>query len=465
MIDYDLVVLGAGSVACWAAATAARWQARVAQVPTMELDSPLELLLPLRSAAQTLHQMQALKPLWANPFPLSLNGKKLSRWATSVTVHETPTVAELSSLGVDWVTGDAQFVSKPKLSLRVGKRELRSRRYLLIFDPIPPVATTLDVPVLNLGQLIERCQSSQPPQAIGILGDGPLSLQAAQTFARLGHPVTLLLSQERSLVAEEAEAAFWVQAQLEAEGIQILPQAEITTTTSLSSSQYQICTATHTFVADVLLEAREAVPRRSLPLNLESLALRKSPQGLWVNHHLQTSHRQIYASGAILGGYTNPDLSRYEASLALKNALLWSRRPVDYHHQPRVVWTDPELARVGFTELQAQARYAHVRSLSWSGTPLPQGIVSDPPLRFCKLIVLPRGELIGAHLVGSGAPELIHSLAFACQRRYRLQDLSQLIPLHRAQSQILTALLPQQTPISPSWLERFFNLCRDWHLS
>jgi pyruvate/2-oxoglutarate dehydrogenase complex dihydrolipoamide dehydrogenase (E3) component len=123
-----------------------------------------------------------------------------------------------------------------------------------------------------------------------------------------------------------------------------------------------------------------------------------------------------------------PHLSRYEAAVAVKNALFvfpWFR--LDARCLPQVIFTHPPLARVGMTEAEARARYG--RAVFTAQQPykiLPQAQILGETTGFCKLVAHRRGQILGAHAVGAEAGEFIGIVALAMQQKLKVSRLANL---------------------------------------
>jgi pyruvate/2-oxoglutarate dehydrogenase complex dihydrolipoamide dehydrogenase (E3) component len=161
------------------------------------------------------------------------------------------------------------------------------------------------------------------------------------------------------------------------------------------------------------------------PLNLARVGV-AGRQRLKLNLKLQTDNSRIYGCGIVAGGYSLSHLAVYEAEIAVQNALSFRKQRVDYSSIPWVLFTQPQLARVGMTVAQARQRYGErIRILQQNYQENAQAQLSDDITGFCKLIIHPSGRLLGAHLVGKNAGELIGQMALAVQQGLSIQALAQ----------------------------------------
>ena len=437
-VDYDLVVWGDTLAGRWAATTATRLQARVALVvPPGPPIPPVASHLVLRELGDRSRQAQFLAGIRDESLPSApqelMDVQRARQWIdiTTETLAEQSSPPLLASAGIDRVVGRAQFQTQPQLQVQVEDRCLRSRAYLLAVEPAPDPP---QIPGMEPGsylrgdRLLAQLQEQRTnwPDPVVVLGAGPTAVELSQVLARLGVQVTLIAQHNGILPQEDPEAAFLVQAHLEAEGITVLTHTPIRAVTLQPDGTPQVMTPNQSLNPQALVWAEDPLSR-TLPAQIQALALKRTPQGLWVNRKLQTSHPRIYACGSLLGGYALPHVAQYEATLALNNALFWPRLTVDYRPIPWAIFTDPELARVGLTEPQARHRYRRVHVLRQYYKTVAKAHLQGETTGFCKLLTNAKGHILGAHLVGAGAADLVHLIAFAIKHGCPVSSLRELV--------------------------------------
>lgn len=482
-VEYDLVVIGGSAAGLSAAVAAARLKARVALVAT----HPLGEIEFLRRQALVEVGRVARQAFAAPQFGVDKPGTNMGgvsvrcdramQWAEGVVATLTEndpqagSAAALATLGVEVIVGAGQFHNSP-LCFQVNGRHLRSRAYLIATGTYTAKSSIQGLQAtgfLTSEDIFSSLNFTQPQlphslQDLLIIGGGLVATELAQTLNRLGSNVTMAVAGSRILGQEDAAAAQLVQAQLEAEGVCILTDRHITQA-QLRNGKKWVSTGEQTIeVSEILLTTGQRPQVESL--NLDSLGVRVGKQGVQVNHKLQTSHPKIYACGEVIGGYPLPHVARYEARIVLKNALFCPRFKVDYRAIPWAVFSDPELARVGLTEAQARYRYSQIQVLQQFYKTMNKAQIRGETTGFCKMIVLRDGTILGAHLVGSAAAEVVHLIALAMQQRLKVKALSELVHISPTFSEISfnTATeyeLGQQTA-RQDWLESWFNLRRAW---
>lgn len=434
-VEYDLVIIGSSLEGIAAAASAAKLNARVAlveQSPSEQfnLTEIYSYTLSQRAALlQQLHRqgVEEASGLAAARFLLA----KVKPWAEAVAsapaYQQSPAV--LAALGVDVISGRGEFCRLPNLAFLVNNRQLRSRAYLIATgsQPVIPNITGLhEVSYLTTSQLSQYNDLTRLPQHLLILGNSPLSVELAQSLRRFGKTITLVSPNCSLLPYEERDASRLIQAQLEAEGIQIFTASPVLQVRRLDNKKW-VQAGDQAFEADEIILASPRKPNVE-GLNLEGVGVKISSQGISVNDKLQTTNPRIYACGDVLGGYSLSSIAQYEADIAIENALFFPLLKVDYRYLPWVLFTDPQLARVGLTEAQARRWYNSVHVIRQAVKENLRAQVSGETTGFCKLVIRSNGEILGAHIVGPSAGELIGAIALAMKQKIKLGNLTSIYP-------------------------------------
>lgn len=485
-LDYDLIILG-GSLAAREAAIAARMlQARVALVEPDGAEAALrqawqhQALLQigrLLEGRSRLAQMGLSEcsspPAWA----------AVRAWAETVVLDlaEGRSLSEVAAAGVDVVVGQGEFFRRPHLGVRAGERTLRSRTYLLA----PAGRMTLPeagrfaagVEILANAQTptdLWNPAISQLPGRIALWGQGAQAVELAQILHRLGSQVTLLLERKpksvshgeqptpalRSQIADlDDDLRRLLLASLEAEGIAIYP-ADMLTHIHSHAGTVQLALPDGVRTVDCLLNAAEPVPNWD-GLNLEAANIRLEANRLRVYPTLQTFNARIFAC-------TSPSAARQQAQLAVWNAVFLPNRHLRPELLPIMIGTQPAIASIGLTEAEARDRHGTdvvVQTLPFKYNPKAQ--MQAAPTGLCKLIARRSGQLLGLHLAGLDADEMVAAAAIALQKHCRVRSLAQLPIASPSTAELLrqTAIAWQQQrlaqqPRLQDWLETWQDIRR-----
>ena len=431
-IDYDIIIIGGTSTARYAAAKAAQTQARVALIePSSHLIPTTLHRQALTHAAQIAHQMRHAD-LWGFPSTTPpFQWQTLAEWTTRVaeTLNPEQSLDRLTAAGVDVVVGKGTFIRHSQ-GLEINGRLLRSRTYILAPATQPAIPyLAKNIAYLTPDSLIHQPWENLPPRLI-ILSTEPAGIELAQSFNRLGTQVTLITEQAQLLKQADSTAMDWLRSQLEAEGITILTDCQITQIKQQGDLK-------RVWVGDKIIEAEElliAMGRRSQleHLNLEAIDVEWQPQGIPVNRQLQTSNLQVYACGDTLGGYAVPHLAEYEADIAESNTLSFQKTQTEYQFIPWGILTQPEFVQVGLTEAQAKKTYRDVRVIHQQ---MPnKTAIQNEATDFCKIVERRNGDILGAQMVGMGASEAIGAIALAMRSGLKVKAHASRYPQGVAQS-------------------------------
>ncbi len=492
MLDYDLVVIGGDRVGVWAAIAARRLQARVAIV---EQGHPVGhphvrdlSTAALMQMAQVVDRCLGASRLGIAAIPGNLTSSAphgsasavdwtiAQQWLQAVdealSLLQAPT--SLAALGIDVILESGQFAHHP-LRFQTPERVLKSRTYLVVQSQrsvLPESSGLLTTPHLTPETIWAWVSASDRPKTLLILGDDPEAMVLGQALQRLGFPVTLVIPAVPMLRHGDRQAATWLQAALEAEGMRIIPSAnivQISASGDSGSSQglggVVLQLSDRTLTADAIVVVPASQPTGDA-LNLGAVGVRHGERGIRHNRRMQTRHRRIYTCH----GAWDPILGMYEANVAVQNALLVPIHKIIPLAVPHVVGTDPPLAWVGLTAQQGIAQYGDrciilQPSLSLSATAQLRGELTG----YCQLIVHQRGTLLGAHMMGIAAPELVTTIAFAMHQRHSLMTLATL-PCATAHIQDLLQQAAEQWLHQRyrlktghwNWLETWHHLRRSW---
>jgi len=346
-------------------------------------------------------------------------------------------VDRFEGLGVRVVKAAARFTGPREV--RGGGMQVRARRIVIAagsaaaIPDIPGIATAAPLTNETIFSLTAL------PEHLVIIGGGPIGVEMAQAFRRLGSRVTVLEAR-RILERDEPEFSEILRQRLTAEGIIIREGARIDAVTktvngialTLSGGAEQI-TGTH------LLVAAGRRPRLD-GLDLEKAGVATTAKGITVDARLRTSNSRIYAIGDIAGGPQFTHIASYHAGLVIRNALFRLPAKADYRALPWVTYSDPELAHVGLTEAQARERHGNdVRIAHAAFDANDRARAERDTTGAIKVITRANGTVLGASILGRGAGELLPIWGMTIARRMKLSALTGIIFPYPTRSEIAKA--------------------------
>lgn len=242
------------------------------------------------------------------------------------------------------------------------------------------------------------------------IGGGPIAIEMAQAFNRLGTKVTVVELAKQILGAEDKDMAEHLMQVLIAEGITFHLGALPLSTKDRGDEKEVIIKdgegKTMNLKAETILVA---VGRRAnlQGLGLEDISVERNNKGLNIDDRLRTSRRHIYVAGDATGAYQFTHAAGYEGGIVLSNAILHLPRKVDYTYLPWCTYTDPELASIGMNEKRAAA--AGISYSVWTeefGTN-DRGLAEAEETGKIKLILDEKEKPVGIQILGPSAGELI----------------------------------------------------------
>ncbi len=246
--------------------------------------------------------------------------------------------------------------------------EVRARRFIVATGSrpaVPPIPGLADGPYLTNETIFKL---NELPSHLVVIGAGPVGLEMAQAFRRLGSHVTVLEA-GAALAQDDPECAAVVLAALERDGVVIRTGVKVTriahaighlAVTIEADGKEEHVGGTHLLVA----AGRKPVTRRPRPRQPRAFAMTSA--GIAVNRKMKTSNRRVYAIGDVAAGQPRfTHAGNYQAGLVIRNALFRLPVRVDHAAIPHVTFTEPELAQTGLTESQARSRGLKFRILRW----------------------------------------------------------------------------------------------------
>ncbi len=330
-------------------------------------------------------------------------------------------------LGVRVISGAARF--KDANAIEVGDEVIRARRFIIATgsSPIVPEITGLaDAPYLLPETVFDL---SDLPRNLTIVGAGNIGLELAQAFRRLGSEVTVLEA-ETPLRREDPECAAVVLDALAREGIKLRTGVKITQVRRmLARIQVVIAKAEggeETIEGTHLLVAAGRQPNIE-DLNLDAAGIRHAANGIVVDKYLRTRNKKVYAIGDVVGGPKFAHVAHHHAGLVVRNALFRKKVPLDRGALPWVIYTDPELAQIGFLEDEARAHTGAIRILRWPYRENDRAVAAGATNGHIKVITDRRGAILGVTIVGTAASENIAVWSLAVGQKLKIGALAGLI--------------------------------------
>jgi pyruvate/2-oxoglutarate dehydrogenase complex dihydrolipoamide dehydrogenase (E3) component len=275
---------------------------------------------------------------------------------------------------------------------------------------------------LTSDQLLE--QTTLPPRLV-VIGGGAIGMELGFAFGRAGSRVTVLQAGEHVLPGVDGEVRSALLALAGDAGVEVRTGVRVSRIAADLTVEAEIGGRGERFAADTVLVATGRPPNTAdLGLELAGVALERG--AVRVNEFRQsTSAPHVYAAGDVTGTHQHTPAAWYEGQLAAENALQGNRRAVDFTVFPTATFTIPALAQVGLTEDAARQRGGRIAiGRAPFADSSAAGVRGETEGLVKAVVDEATGRLLGVHVLGPDAEDLIHIGAVAMRAGLTRDDLA-----------------------------------------
>jgi dihydrolipoamide dehydrogenase len=350
-------------------------------------------------------------------------------------------VALMKKNKIDVVTGTASLVDAGTVRVLESGLELSADTTIIATgskSASPPIKGA-DTP--NVMSSDEMLASQQLPSSLAVVGGGVVGLEFAQFLARMGTKVTVIEVLPQILAGEDAEISTQLQRLLTRGGVKVLTNTFVTSIGEGPKGQKAV-----TFVTgeggteEVLIVERVMLSTGRVPnlddLNASALGLKLDGTRLVVDDLMATNVPGIYAIGDVVGSPMLAHVAMEEGKCAAVNALTGGSAKMDYGIVPMCVYTSPEVASVGLTEAEARDKFGEVRIGRFPFAANGRSMIANSAKGMVKVIADTRyGEILGVHILGPQATELIAECIMAMRLEATIDELGSTIHAHPTASE------------------------------
>lgn len=331
----------------------------------------------------------------------------------------------LEKKDIEFIAGAPRFVSPSEVA--IGDRRISAGGFLIATGSTP---RPLEFPGAELVRASDDLLAvAIAPNRLAIIGAGVVGLELAHVFARAGSAVTILEPTPSALGPLDQELVSDLVSFSRKLGIEFHFGVKITAVESGKGGlrvHFAQGSGSQELAADFVLNAAGRVPALG-DLDLGKGSIATTGRGIDVSDYLRSSSNpRVFAAGDAHGRLQLSPVASYEGGIAARNFLEGDVEKADYSSIPSVVFTIPQLASVGITEAAAKARNLDFRAATndvsdWK----VYAIAGARPARAKVLVEGKSGRILGAHLLGAGAGEVIHLYALAMRFGIRADELRQ----------------------------------------
>ena len=265
------------------------------------------------------------------------------------------------------------------------------------------------------------------PQSMIVLGGGPIGIEMAQAFNRLGARVTVVEHGDQILNKEDKDMADAVKAVLQSEGVQFQLNAKATRIEQSGDQRVvtieKVDGETASLKSEALLVALGRKPNVD-GLGLEDINVVFNRRGINVDARMRTNLKHIYAAGDVSGGYQFTHAAGYEGGIVVSNAVFHLPRKTDYTFLPWCTYTDPELGNIGMNEKAAAAAGIQYSVVTEAFQDNDRSLAEGDPIGKIKLILNEKEKPIGVQILGPHAGDLIGEWVAVLNGKVKLSTLA-----------------------------------------
>jgi len=419
ILTPDLCVIGAGSGGLSVAAAAAAFGVSVVLIEKGKMGGdclnygcvPSKALLAAAKHADAFRR--------GAPFGIAVERPQVDFGKVHAHVHRViaaiapnDSIERFTGLGVRVIAGAARF--QDRRTVAVGEFEIKARRFVLATGSSPAVPPIPGLDRVHYFTNETIFDLAECPRRLAVIGAGPIGLELAQAFGRLGAEV-IVIEAASPLAKDDPECAAVVLDALARDRVEIRAHTKVLGVEAGSGIKLALegPGGADAIEASHLLVAAGRRPNVE-GLELQAAGIRHEAGGITVGKGLKTTNRRVYAIGDVIGGLQFTHVSNYHAGLVIRNALF--RLPVRARNDvvPWVTYTDPELAQVGLTDVEARKRGA-IRVLRWPYHENDRAQAERETRGHIKVVTSRSGRVLGTTIVGAQAGELIAPWSLAVQ--------------------------------------------------
>ncbi len=415
--DFDIGILGGGAAGLTVASGASQFGAKTLLIEKEKAlggDCLHYGCVPSKTLIRTAHIYHLMKNTRKYGLPSvdvkPVNYKDVAKRIQSVidTIQKHDSEERFCKLGVKVEFGDVNFTAEH--TIRINGRTYSAKKWVIATGSspsLPPIKGIDKTPYITNKEIFSL---DGLPKSMIVIGAGPIAIEMAQSFCRLGTKVTVIQRSGQILSREDKDMADIVMDVLAAEGVTFHLNSKFVSTRDLGNEKEVIIQngkgKAMKLNAEKILVAlgRQA---NLEGLNLEDISLKFDKKGTEVDSRMRPNHKHIYAAGDVTGAYQFTHAAGYEGGVVLSNAILHLPKKADYTYLPWCTYTDPELASIGMNEKSVKA--ANIKYSVWTEEfkANDRSLAEGEEVGKVKLILDSKGIPIGAQILGPQAGELV----------------------------------------------------------
>jgi len=432
--DFDMGIIGGGAAGLTVASGAAQLGAK-----TLLIEKEQELggdclhfgCVPSKTLIKSAHVYHLMKHATDYGLPAvqvsPVDFQQVSARIRGViaTIQEHDSEERFCGLGAQVKFGTARFTDEHTVTMDGKPHSAKHWVIATGSSPIaPPIPGLVDTPFITNKEIFYL---DHLPPAMIVLGAGPIGIEMAQAFNRLGTRVVVVDRADQILGKEDKIMADAVMAVMAAEGVDFQLEAAITSVRDTGKVKEVDITdqqgAAHTLQADTILVAMGRGANVD-GLGLDHIGVTFNGRGIAVDQRLRTNHKHIFAAGDVNGGFQFTHAAGYEGGIVVSNAIFHLPRKADYTYLPWCTYTDPELASIGMNQKTAEAAGIQTRIWEEEFKDNDRSLAEGEKIGRIRLIVDEKEKPVGVQILGPRAGDLISEWVAALNGNVKLSTIA-----------------------------------------
>ena len=476
MNEYDLTIIGGGSAGLVLAVAGAKLGVKTALVEKHRLGGdclwtgcvPSKAILKSAKIAHSVKEAEKYGVLVKDDRVDFARVMAYVRRAQHTIEREHDNPERFRAMGVNVIFGEGHFESPTSFMVKNRENDetltLKSKKFVITTGSRPTSPDIAGIDSVDYLDSENVWELDQLPERLLVIGAGPIGIELGQAFHRLGAKVTIAQRSDRILTKEDTEVSEKMLNYLRADGVEILLNTnpvqidrirppvseelnpdiavwEPQNTTTSEEYRVRLKAADRgderEIVVDRILIAAGRKPNVE-GLGLEKIGVKVGKRGVEVNSKLQTTVRNLYAAGDVIGHYLFTHVAAFQATQIVRNICFPGSSAIDYSVVPWTTFCDPEVARCGLTEAEARDKHGAVDVFRVDLHDVDRAIAEGETKGFIKVIATRwQGKILGVHLVGPNAGEVIHEFVLAMNTGIPLRKLAGIIHVYPTFSSIV----------------------------
>ena len=474
--DYNFIVIGGGSAGLVTSLIGAMTKAKVALIEKHKMggDCLNSGCVPSKSLISSAKVAKLFKQHASYGFEgvhYSVNFAQVMERIQKIiaTIEPKDSIARYTQLGVECFQGEAKILSPH--TVQVNEYTLTTRCIVIATGARPFIPTIAGLDKIKCLHSDNLWSLRNQPKRLLVIGGGPIGCEMAQAFCRLGSQVAIMDLLPNILPREDPDIVQFVLDAFQADGIELLTGIQLKEIRSSAQGHQAVYEkegqeGVWNFDQVIVATGRKA---NTQGLGLEELGIELAAGGtLKVDPYLRTNIPNIYACGDVAGPYQFTHMAGHQAWYSAVNALLspFKKFKVDYSVVPWCTYTDPEVARVGLSETEAQAQGIPHEVTRYDLEDLDRAITEGVACGMVKVLTPPgKDQILGATLCGPHAGDLLAEFILAMKHGLGLNKIlgtihpyptfaeaAKYVAGEWKKAHVPTALLP--------WVEKFHQFRR-----